>query len=540
MALARIITRFPEESRELAENLRSRGFEVQTEWPGTTSAQPADLEITIEECDAEEALQRASAAKDAYAFVTPGAITGAVPPITAIPFIPQTGIQDDKSARLESSAVNPDIENLHHHGFGVEVSRSQEVSARPISDLESRPSVDEDAGAMMLQPEHSDAEQHISQSRQSETAMTSEPTASERELPAGAFEPQLVSDSQEHGETAVDPLDASFDVAPVEPIAAEPLQAAEHHDAEPEISGAVETQQPSILARNLETQPQPVEAEEVATAGEELHPVSFGGLTEPISVSPGTPGQNEFAAAASESLSSTGAEAPQPPEKSPSLGTLPISDWPIWQPISPEEAVRAATIPVQEAQPVAYSDGTLDAAMSSLSSQRELTPKFPSRRVRKSGLPLHPLFTSEKVFWRTATLAGIGGLILLLGMSAHRLSPLPASLQDRAGDLQAPQTRPAAAAPVDLKPVARQSRSGNKATRSSKSADSVAAPPATAASKVNLISSRRPIASSATVAGVGDTDIAEDTVVRYGGQSASTAVAPSQRNAPVKRNSNLN
>ncbi len=84
MALARIITRFPEEAHELVESLRSRGFEVQTESPGKTSPQPADLEITIEECDAEEALQRATSVQDACAFVMPGAITGGVQPITAI------------------------------------------------------------------------------------------------------------------------------------------------------------------------------------------------------------------------------------------------------------------------------------------------------------------------------------------------------------------------------------------------------------------------------------------------------------------------
>ena len=105
MPLARIITRFPEESQELAENLRSRGFEVQTESPGKTSAQPVDLEITIEECDAEEALQRATAVKDACAFVMPGAITGGLSPITAIPFIPKRLKLTSHRLRLSSAAA---------------------------------------------------------------------------------------------------------------------------------------------------------------------------------------------------------------------------------------------------------------------------------------------------------------------------------------------------------------------------------------------------------------------------------------------------
>src|SRR5437870_12788045 len=109
MALARIITRFPEEAHELVESLRSRGFEVQTESPGKISPQPADLEITIEECDAEEALQRATSVQDACAFVMPGAITGGVQPITAIPFIPQANVEENEALGSEARAA--EIEN---------------------------------------------------------------------------------------------------------------------------------------------------------------------------------------------------------------------------------------------------------------------------------------------------------------------------------------------------------------------------------------------------------------------------------------------
>src|SRR5437868_2601322 len=137
MALARIITRFPEEAHELVENLRSRGFEVQTESPGKISPQPADLEITIEECDAEEALQRATSVQDACAFVMPGAITGGVQPITAIPFIPQANVEEKEA---EPCALSAEIENLPRHSFGMEFLRAgaAEFSATPISDLESR------------------------------------------------------------------------------------------------------------------------------------------------------------------------------------------------------------------------------------------------------------------------------------------------------------------------------------------------------------------------------------------------------------------
>src|SRR5205807_8182574 len=110
MALARIITRFPEEAHELVESLRSRGFEVQTESPGKISPQPADLEITIEECDAEEALQRATSVQDACAFVMMGAITGGVQQIIAVQFSPQMNIE--KSEAVGSEARAAEIENL--------------------------------------------------------------------------------------------------------------------------------------------------------------------------------------------------------------------------------------------------------------------------------------------------------------------------------------------------------------------------------------------------------------------------------------------
>src|SRR5947209_11872620 len=135
MALARIITRFPEEAHELVESLLSRGFEVQTESPGKTSPQPADLEITIEECDAEEALQRATSVQDACAFVMPGAITGGVQPITAIPFIPQMNIE--KSETVGSEARAAAIENLPRHRFGMEAPCAEvaELGATAIGDL---------------------------------------------------------------------------------------------------------------------------------------------------------------------------------------------------------------------------------------------------------------------------------------------------------------------------------------------------------------------------------------------------------------------
>src|SRR5205823_10833502 len=210
MALARIITRFPEEAHELVESLRSRGFEVQTESPGKISPQPADLEITIEECDAEEALQRATSVQDACAFVMPGAITGGVQPITAIPFIPQMNIE--KSETVGSEARAAESENLPRHSFGMEFLRAgaAEFSATPTSDLESQPLINENARAMISEPEHAAAElQPVSLNQQSEeqqpqmiSASASEPVFPQTEVDSRAVEPELISAESQLGEGA--------------------------------------------------------------------------------------------------------------------------------------------------------------------------------------------------------------------------------------------------------------------------------------------------------------------------------------------------
>src|SRR5438309_4081204 len=225
MARARIITRFPEQSHDLAENLRSRGFEVQTESPGKISPQPADLEITIEECDAEEALQRATSVQDACAFVMPGAITGGVQPITAIPFIPQMNIE--KSETVGSEARAAEIENLPRHSFGMEAPCAEvaEFGATAIGDLESRLLINENTRAMISEPEHAAAEpQPVSPNQQPEdqqpgTISVSETAFPETEADSRPPEPELISAESQLGEGAVSAAgeisDAPRDAAPV-------------------------------------------------------------------------------------------------------------------------------------------------------------------------------------------------------------------------------------------------------------------------------------------------------------------------------------
>src|SRR5437667_2703926 len=558
MALARIITRFPEEAHELVESLRSRGFEVQTESPGKTSPQPADLEITIEECDAEEALQRATNVQDACAFVMPGAITGGVQPITAIPFIPQMNIEESETVGSEARAASEQIESLPRHSFGMEAPRVEaaEFSATPISDLESQPLINENARAMISEPEHAAAElQPVSLNQQSEeqqpqmiSASASEPVFPQTEVDSRAVEPELISAESQLGEGAAGEIsDAPRDAEPVlaESGYVQEAQVSELRAEDLQATPAVEEPQVFLSGPDdLEMQTQTVEMEDAGShplLSEEVHDPSFE-----QSPGPGSPESVELAAEsiAQVSIPSSGSEllsgeevAAQQSmrEKEPSSKSRPVSDWPIWQPISAEEKAREIMGPAEHQQPI-YDAPT--SAPFALPLQRQAVPRSTMRRVRNSRLLRHPIFTNERMFWRTATFVGVIAIGLLLGMSAHRLSPLPASLQQRSVDLQPSETKPAAIVPAELKPVTRQYRVGSRASRVPK-LPAETTPPA-AASKVNLASSRQPVMRSASDSTENDTDIAEDTVVRYGSRSGSSAVAPSQQKPSVKRNSDLN
>src|SRR5438128_2116245 len=560
MALARIITRFPEESRDLIENLRSRGFEVQTESPGKTSPQPADLEITIEECDAEEALQRATSVQDACAFVMPGAVTGRVRPITAIPFIPQANVEENEALGPEVYAVSAEIENLPRHSFGMEAPCAEvaEFGATAIGDLESRLLINENARAMISEPEHAAAEpQPVSPNQQPEdqqpgTISVSETAFPETEADSRAQEPELISAESQLGEGAVSAVgeisDAPRDAEPVlaESGYVQEAQVSELRAEDLQATPAVEEPQVFLSGPDdLEMQTQTVEMEDAGShplLSEEVHDPSFE-----QSPGPGSPESVELAAEsiAQVSIPSSGSEllsgeevAAQNSmrEKEPSSKSRPVSDWPIWQPISAEEKARETMGPAEQQQPI-YDARTSAPFAPPL--QRQAVPRSTMRRVRNSRLLRHPIFTNERMFWRTATFVGVIAIGLLLGMSAHRLSPLPASLQQRSVDLQPSETKPAAIVPAELNPVTRQYRVGSRASRVPKLPAELT-PPLTAATKVNLASSRQPVMRSASDSSENDTDIAQDTVVRYGSRSGSSAVAPSQQKPSVKRNSDLN
>jgi len=177
MALARIITRFAQQSQPLAEDLRARGFEVQTRSPEEIPSEPADLEIMLEECAPEEALRCATNAidQDVHVFIAPGAMAETLPAFHVVSRIPEPitlakpepesigkrvpsfAQADPEPADAANDAeTQPElVEELRGMAFALEpiVPREPAPATIAISDLETRVEAVEDNATMTSQPE---------------------------------------------------------------------------------------------------------------------------------------------------------------------------------------------------------------------------------------------------------------------------------------------------------------------------------------------------------------------------------------------------
>jgi hypothetical protein len=106
MPLARIISTSAKYSDGLADDLRSRGFHVLTSAPGESISESADLEITLNECLADDARAAAHAAetKDMRVFLTPQAFAGNIRSIEMFVLTPKPA---DAPTLEVASAVAP-------------------------------------------------------------------------------------------------------------------------------------------------------------------------------------------------------------------------------------------------------------------------------------------------------------------------------------------------------------------------------------------------------------------------------------------------
>jgi hypothetical protein len=105
MPLARIISTSAKYSVGLADDLRSRGFQVLTSAPGENVSGSADLEITLNECLAEEARAAADSVetKDMRVFLTPQAFAGKIRSIEMFVLTPKRAVV----SKVEEPAVVP-------------------------------------------------------------------------------------------------------------------------------------------------------------------------------------------------------------------------------------------------------------------------------------------------------------------------------------------------------------------------------------------------------------------------------------------------
>ena len=148
MPLARIIARDAENAHVLAKDLRARGYEVQTRLPEERSSEPADLEITLEDCTIEEALSGAAhvpVSPDLYVFIAPGAVSENLRPIRIASLIPEAVAAKSVLEMKAEPAVRPALAECEPPVL--------EPAATAIGDLGTTRELAENRPAMTFQAE---------------------------------------------------------------------------------------------------------------------------------------------------------------------------------------------------------------------------------------------------------------------------------------------------------------------------------------------------------------------------------------------------
>jgi hypothetical protein len=546
MGLARIITRLSSGYDEIERDLRARGFQVERSSPDEAAAQPADLEITIEECTAEQALIRAmDGGGDASVFVAPGALPGAAQPLAAIPFIP--------SIQPAISAIQPEIgrtfvvANPATTESAAELQSAEMIAPQPIwgtdtaiGDLAQNAETHEDALAMeneeSVQPEMISSQTQVNEGNLLTTSQeTHEQGIEASPLPGIQVDSDIAAQAQ--AEIAKEAVVGALE-SRLRPELSEP-----HHEsleAQPveqftdfESAAGIEPQTDETpLDQDVETEPvqEPVFAASDTVIIPELEPV-IPALT-----------QEAGAAAGPVELHSDGGAMDAGAQ------TVP-SDWPIWQPLADPAA------PVQVVQS-AMSEAEVPPQM--MVQQAELPSTAPAYPRSRTPIPyrvhlqayraaLKRLSMDDTLFWKTATLAAIvAAAAMLVAVSFHRFSPIPATLDNStaqgSGEVQAPAAvlkgkHPTISGPAAVKTVAAESLVEAK-------------PPvlveashvsnASAARKVGLAASKQKIETKPQRSFYESDVIARDTVVRYGATRASLPSPSAKKKSQVNRYSDMN
>jgi hypothetical protein len=422
MPVVRIIGQLPEGVRDLPQQLRDRGFDVETASDAANCA-PETPELTLEECSIEEALSRALAlaeGDDVSILVSPGVIVPA--PVfdataTEIYPTPDSTIESSETAGLNSAECEPQTLACDEETPNEQPLPASEITA-PVHD--NVPSVAAEPIEARPQPQEPEPVYFASDAR--------------AELP---LDIEAITAAEASHQEEESPTVDETDIFAHEEYGALPVDAAELRDT------------PEALEIEPHDEPAPV----ADTAWAEPEPVALQSAVDDD------------------------------------------SDWPIWQVAGEDEQAPPSAVETQPTQsPILTED---IAALHSLG-----TRFLAAARVNR-------ILLDDRLFTRIATLtAAMAILLLLVGLRAHRLSPLPAGILH--GSSQAVQPAPfqrPAAAPIP--------------TTASEVVPAEATEPGTphvtaASAHTRVLRPSKPApASSHPSASHDDGFIARDTVVRY-------------------------
>jgi hypothetical protein len=569
MPLARIVTWLAEDIDALEKDLRARGFEVVTKSPDEISSEPADLEITVEECASEQALISASGiarAQDKCVFIAPGAITENPRPLAVTPPLSmgEPELAYDSLQPSESDEFAP-LAAIH------QLQDASELQQQPVHQVLEPVDI-----STVSEPEVSESALETVSDAQFAVPLTQELAAPWAEVtePLGVEEQeqeQLATHNFSANSEPFSTLTAEHvlplveeSLAPAELVREESIEtqtetlvvAPELVQAEP--VALVKTEALSEIQPETVVEVPPVfEAEPVSLAEtqalSEIQPETVVDVPPVFEAEPVSLIETQMIA---EIQPETIAEAPAIFQMNTAgIESEPTSDWPIWHPLVETE------IPVQDSL-VPESLFKHSAPAIPLSSrtktvfQQQLPQVVP---LMQSGIPVRPntyrqrmlqksVVQNDEVFWKTATvLAMVAVAALLVGASANRFSPLPANVV-RSIEVQQPVpfekakivptlsldagNKPGA---VELPPQGPDVARFHRALAIQPAAPRIV-PEAAAGGSQGLVRTKPQRHS----AGHPDSDmVAEDTVVRYDKKHPPASHTQAQKNSGVKQYSDL-
>ena len=549
MPLARIVTWLAEDTDALAKDLRARGFEVVTKSPDEISSEPADLEITVDECASEDALTSASGialAQDKCVFIAPGAIVESFRPVPVIPppvmirepepELAYDSVQPAESDELEPLAAIHRLEDQQETQLQIPVLESAE-SALDFSTAVAEPEVSKIALEAVSDP------------------LVAAPLAEELTERLAEVTKPMAEAGQE--DLVAQEISASVEYLPppiIEPVDEVTLAAAEIDSEE-----YSKTQPDGLVDVPAFAQVEPVSPEEIeATSQTQLETV--------VEVPP-VPNVEEVWLVETEAVSEVQPEAiVNIPSEAPAIlqadfsliETEPTSDWPIWHPlaeaeISPQDALVAESLVKEPAFAVPVT------SRSKTVFQQQVPQVVP---LMQNAVPVRPntyrqrilqkrVLQNDEAFWKTATiLALVAVAALLVGASANRFSPLPADLVQRSIEAQQPVPFEKART-VPTLPLEAGNKIGATELPAAHGSDVARFHPALAVepalSRMIPESARNRtndrlirVKPQRPPAGHSESDmVAEDTVVRYGKKHPPASHTQAQKNSGVKQYSDL-